>query len=184
MANERETTEDAIAGDIIGIPNHGQIRLGDSFTEGERIQFTGLPIFAPEFLKTVRSLDPMKSKHLEKALTQFAEEGMSKLFKPIIGSGWIVGVVGMLQFDVLESRINDEYGLPVRFENSAFTSARWLKGEYEEIEKLSAENKNQMAIDHDHDPVFLSRIQWDIDRVKRDYPQIELVDKKEMRITS
>ena len=180
MANERGIAEDAIAGDIIGIPNHGQIRLGDSFTEGEHIQFTGLPIFAPEFLKTVTSLDPMKSKHLEKALTQFAEEGMSKLFKPVIGSGWVVGVVGVLQFDVLESRIKEEYGLPVRFENSAFTSARWLKGNIEEIEKLTAANKSHMAVDHDNDPVFLTRLQWDIDRVTRDFPLLQLIDTKEM----
>ena len=180
MANERETAEDARAGDIIGIPNHGQIRLGDSFSEGEKIQFTGLPIFAPEFLKTVISLDPMKSKHLEKALVQFAEEGMSKLFKPIIGSGWVVGVVGVLQFDVLESRIKEEYGLPVRFETSAFTSARWVKGDINEIDRLSAANKSHMAIDHDQDHVFLTRLQWDIDRIRRDFPLLSLLDTKEM----
>lgn len=180
MANERETAENAIAGDIIGIPNHGQIRLGDSFSEGEKIQFTGLPIFAPEFLKTVTSLDPMKSKHLEKALAQFAEEGMSKLFKPIIGSGWVVGVVGVLQFEVLESRIKEEYGLPVRFESSSFTSARWVKGDIEEINRLTAANKSHMAVDHDEDPVFLTRLQWDIDRVTRDFPLLTLIDTKEM----
>ena len=181
MANEREIAEDAWAGDIIGIPNHGQIRLGDTFTEGETIQFTGLPTFAPELLKNIISLDPMKSKHLEKALTQFAEEGMSKLFKPTIGAGWIIGVVGSLQFDVLESRIQEEYGLPVRFENSAFTSARWIKGETEEIHKFSIANKSHMALDHDKDPVFLTRLQWDIDRVTRDYPTLTLLDIKEMQ---
>jgi peptide chain release factor 3 len=180
MANEREIAEDARAGDIIGIPNHGQIRLGDSFSEGEKLQFTGLPIFAPEFLKTVISLDPMKSKHLEKALTQFAEEGMSKLFKPLIGSGWVVGVVGILQFDVLESRIKEEYGLPVRFENSAFTSARWVDGDIEEINRLTNTNKGHMAVDHDQDPVFLTRLQWDIDRIKRDFPLLTLQNTKEM----
>ena len=180
MANERETAEEARAGDIIGIPNHGQIRLGDSFSEGEKIHFTGLPTFAPEFLKTVISLDPMKSKHLEKALTQFAEEGMSKLFKPLIGAGWVVGVVGVLQFDVLESRIKEEYGLPVRFDNSAFTSARWVKGDTDEIGRLSATNKSHMAMDHDHEPVFLTRLQWDIDRIKRDFPLLSLSDTKEM----
>ena len=181
MANEREIAEDAWAGDIIGIPNHGQIRLGDTFTEGETIQFTGLPTFAPELLKNIISLDPMKSKHLEKALTQFAEEGMSKLFKPTIGAGWIIGVVGSLQFDVLESRIQEEYGLPFRFENSAFTSARWIKGETEEIHKFSIANKSHMALDHDKDPVFLTRLQWDIDRVTRDYPTLTLLDIKEMQ---
>ena len=184
LANDRETAENAIAGDIIGIPNHGQIKLGDSFTEGEKIQFTGLPIFAPEFLRTVHSIDPMKSKHLEKALTQFAEEGMSKLFKPVIGSGWVVGVVGVLQFDVLKSRIKEEYGLPVNFEISAFSSARWLKGDKGEIERFTEANKSHIAIDHDRDPVYLIRMQWDIDRVKRDHPLIELADTKEMKFTS
>ena len=182
MANDGEIAESAIAGDIIGIPNHGQIRLGDSFTQGEKIQFTGLPVFAPEFLKTVRSLDPMKSKHLEKALTQFAEEGMSKLFKPQLGSGWVIGVVGTLQFDVLESRIKNEYGLTVRFEKSAFTSARWIRGDSEEIEKFSLANKSHMATDHDNDHVFLTRMQWDIDRVKRDHPGIDLVETKEINL--
>ena len=124
------------------------------YLEGEKIEFTGLPTFAPEMLKGVISLDPMKSKHLEKALTQFAEEGMSKLFKPLIGSGWVIGVVGALQFDVLESRIKEEYNLPVRFEGSPFTSARWIQGEPDEIAKFSSVNKIHMAVDHDQDPVF------------------------------
>ena len=130
----------------------------------------------------IYDLDPLKSKHLDKALTKFAEEGMSKVFKPTIGSGWIVGVVGILQFEVLESRIKDEYGLPVRFEETPFTSARWLRGENNEITRFIAANKNHIAIDHDKDPVFLTRIQWDIDRVKRDYPLIELIDNKEMNL--
>ena len=91
-----------------------------------------------------------------------------------------MGVVGVLQFDVLESRIKEEYGLPVKFQNSTFTSARWLKGEEKEISRLSEENKSHMAIDHDHNPVFLTRIQWDIDRVQRDYPLLKLVDNKEL----
>ena len=93
----------------------------------------------------------------------------------------MVGVVGVLQFEVLESRIKDEYGLPVKFENSSFTSARWLKGASQEIAKFSAENKSHMATDHDKDPVFLTRIQWDIDRVKRDYPFVQLLNTKEMK---
>ena len=128
LANERELAEDAWAGDIIGIPNHGQLRIGDALTEGETLRFTGIPSFAPELLQSVRATDPMKAKHLEKALTQFAEEGASKLFKPNIGSGWIVGVVGQLQFDVLASRIELEYGIPVRFEPTQYTSARWVTG--------------------------------------------------------
>jgi peptide chain release factor 3 len=111
LASDRELAEEAWAGDIIGIPNHGQLRIGDALTEGEGLRFTGIPSFAPELLQTCRAGDPLKAKHLDKALMQFAEEGAAKVFKPTIGSGFIVGVVGALQFEVLASRIELEYGL-------------------------------------------------------------------------
>lgn len=180
LANERELTEDAWAGDIIGIPNHGQLRIGDSLTEGETIRFTGIPSFAPELLQTVRAGDPLKAKHLEKALNQFAEEGAAKLFKPTIGTGFIVGVVGPLQFEVLASRIELEYGLPVRFEPTQFTSARWVSGPKEAVEAFVNANMGHMAEDHDGDPVYLTRLQWDIDRIERDYPDVTLTAVKEM----
>ena len=182
LANDREIAEDAWAGDIIGIPNHGQLRIGDALTEGEALRFTGIPSFAPELLQTVRAGDPMKAKHLEKALTQFAEEGASKLFKPDVGSGWIVGVVGPLQFDVLASRIELEYGLPVRFEPTQFTSARWVSGPRDKIDAFVKANKGHMAADHDGDPVYMTRLQWDIDRVTRDYPEIALTATKAMMV--
>jgi peptide chain release factor 3 len=182
LANDREIAEDAWAGDIIGIPNHGQLRIGDALSEGEELRFTGIPSFAPELLQNVRAGDPMKAKHLEKALTQFAEEGASKLFKPVFGSGWIVGVVGALQFDVLASRIELEYGLPVRFEPTQFTSARWISGPKDKIEAFIKANKGHMAEDHDGDPVYMTRLQWDIDRVERDYPDLTLTATKEMMV--
>ncbi len=182
LANDRELTEDAWAGDIIGIPNHGQLRIGDSLTEGEDIRFTGIPSFAPELLQTVRAGDPMKAKHLDKALNQFAEEGAAKVFKPEVGSGFIVGVVGQLQFEVLASRIELEYGLPVRFEPTQFTSARWVNGTQEAVDAFIAANKGHMATDHDGDPVYLTRLQWDIDRVERDYPDVKLTATKEMQV--
>jgi peptide chain release factor 3 len=182
LAADRELAEEAWAGDIIGIPNHGQLRIGDALTEGEALRFTGIPSFAPELLQTVRAIDPMKAKHLEKALMQFAEEGAAKVFKPMIGSGYIVGVVGALQFDVLASRIEQEYSLPVRFEGSNFTSARWISGDKAEIEKLVNVNKGHIARDSDGDLVFLTRLQWDIDRVVRDYPGAKLTATKEMMV--
>jgi len=182
LASDRELAEEAWAGDIIGIPNHGQLRIGDALTEGEALRFTGIPAFAPELLQSVRSGDPMKAKHLEKALTQFAEEGASKLFKPMVGAGWIVGVVGPLQFDVLASRIEAEYGLPVRFEPTQFTSARWVSGPREAVEAFARANRGHMAEDHDGDPVYMTRLQWDIDRVARDWPQIELTATKAMLV--
>jgi len=179
LAAERETAEDAWAGDIIGIPNHGQLRIGDALTEGEDLRFAGIPAFAPELLQSVRAGDPLKAKHLDKALTQLAEEGAAKLFRPEIGSGWIVGVVGQLQFDVLASRIEQEYGLPVRFEPTQFTSARWVSGPKDRLEAFAKANRGHMARDHDGDLVYMTRLQWDIDRVVRDWPEIALAATKE-----
>jgi peptide chain release factor 3 len=182
LASDRELAEEAWAGDIIGIPNHGQLRIGDTLTEGEALRVTGIPSFAPELLQGVRAGDPLKSKHLEKALMQFAEEGAAKVFKPSIGSGFIVGVVGQLQFEVLASRIEMEYGLPVRFEQSQFTSARWVSGDKQAIDKFVNVNKQHIAHDHDGDIVYLTRLQWDIDRVERDYPDLKLTATKEMMV--
>ncbi len=180
LAADRELAEEAWAGDIIGIPNHGQLRIGDTLTEGESLRFTGIPSFAPELLSNVRADDPMKAKHLDKALAQFAEEGAAKVFKPMIGAGFIVGVVGQLQFEVLASRIELEYGLPVRFEPSQFTSARWVAGPESEIDGFIAANKGHIARDNDGDVVYLTRLQWDIDRVERDHPDLTLSPTKEL----
>jgi len=182
LASDRELAEEAWAGDIIGIPNHGQLRIGDTLTEGEALRVTGIPSFAPELLQSCRAGDPMKAKHLEKALMQFAEEGAAKVFKPAFGSGFIVGVVGALQFEVLGSRIELEYGLPVRFEASQFTSARWVAGPREKVDAFAAANKAHIAHDHDGDIVYLTRMQWDIDRIERDYPDVTLQATKEMMV--
>ncbi|WP_340302495.1 peptide chain release factor 3 [Roseobacter sp. HKCCD7870] len=182
LAADRELAEEAWAGDIIGIPNHGQLRIGDALTEGEALRFTGIPSFAPELLQVARAGDPMKAKHLEKALMQFAEEGAAKIFKPQLGAGFIVGVVGALQFEVLASRIELEYGLPVRFEASQFTSARWVHGARDKVDAFATANKQHMAVDNDGDPVYLTRLQWDIDRVERDYPDVRLSATKELMV--
>jgi peptide chain release factor 3 len=182
LAADRELAEEAWAGDIIGIPNHGQLRIGDALTEGEALRFTGIPSFAPELLQVVRAGDPMKAKHLEKALMQFSEEGAAKVFKPMIGSGFIVGVVGALQFEVLASRIEQEYALPVRFEHSQFTSARWVSGAKADVDKFVNVNKGHIAVDNDGDMVYLTRLKWDIDRIERDHPELRLTATKEMMV--
>ncbi|MFZ5963801.1 peptide chain release factor 3 [Thalassococcus sp. BH17M4-6] len=182
LAADRELAEEAWAGDIIGIPNHGQLRIGDTLTEGENLRVSGIPSFAPELLQSVRAGDPMKAKHLEKALMQFAEEGAAKVFKPAFGSGFIVGVVGALQFEVLGSRIEMEYGLPVRFEGSQFTSARWVHGPKDKVDAFMAANKQHIGHDNDGDIVYLTRLQWDIDRIARDYPDVTLSNTKEMMV--
>jgi len=182
LAADRELAEEAWAGDIIGIPNHGQLRIGDTLTEGEALRVTGIPSFAPELLQACRAGDPLRSKHLEKALMQFAEEGAAKVFKPAFGSGFIVGVVGALQFEVLGARIELEYGLPVRFEPSQFTSARWVTGPRDKIDAFIAANRQHIAHDHDGDVVYLTRLQWDIDRIARDFPDLTLSATKEMMV--
>ncbi|WP_036180932.1 peptide chain release factor 3 [Palleronia rufa] len=182
LASDRELAEEAWAGDIMGIPNHGQLRIGDTLTEGESLRVQGIPSFAPELLQNCRAGDPMKAKHLDKALMQFAEEGAAKVFRPMLGAGFIVGVVGALQFEVLASRIELEYGLPVRFEASQFTSARWVSGPRDKVESFAQANKGHMATDNDGDLVFLTRLQWDIDRVERDHPDLTLSATKEMMV--
>ena len=126
FAQEREVVDEAWPGDIIGIPNHGILRVGDTLTESEDLVFTGIPNFAPEILRRVRLFDAMKAKHLKRALESLAEEGVTQVFKPLIGAQWTVGVVGNLQLDVLKSRLHAEYGLDVDLEASPYETARWI----------------------------------------------------------
>ena len=183
LANDREIADVAWAGDIIGIPNHGQLRIGDTLTEGEPLKVTGIPSFAPELLQTCRAGDPLKAKlRAEDICRDFLKKVPHHVFKPSIGSGFIVGVVGALQFEVLASRIELEYGLPVRFEASQFTSARWVSGPKALIEEFINNNQSQTGRDNDGDLVYLTRIQWDIDRVERDFPEIKLSKTKELMI--
>ncbi|RUY76006.1 EF-Tu/IF-2/RF-3 family GTPase, partial [Mesorhizobium sp. M7A.F.Ca.CA.001.10.2.1] len=129
FARTRVTADEAFAGDVVGIPNHGTLRIGDTLTEGEEILFRGVPNFAPEILRRVRLGDAMKAKKLKEALHQMAEEGVVQLFSPEDGSPAIVGVVGALQLDVLKERLNFEYTLPVEFEMSRFSVCRWISAD-------------------------------------------------------
>ena len=126
FARTRITADEALAGDVVGIPNHGTLRIGDTLTEGEDILFRGVPNFAPEILRRVRLDDAMKAKKLKEALQQMAEEGVVQLFLPDDGSPAIVGVVGALQIDVLKERLSVEYTLPVDFEMARFSVCRWI----------------------------------------------------------
>lgn len=126
MASSREQVEEAYAGDIIGLPNHGNMQIGDSFSEGEMLQFTGIPYFAPDFFRSVRIRNPIKVKQLHKGLQQLGEEGAVQVFKPLDGGDLILGAVGMLQFDVVASRLQGEYGVDAMFEGTSTSSARWV----------------------------------------------------------
>jgi len=126
MASSREQVEEAYAGDIIGLPNHGNMQIGDSFSEGELLQFTGIPYFAPDFFRSVRIRNPLKVKQLHKGLQQLGEEGAVQVFKPMDGGDLVLGAVGVLQFDVVASRLQGEYGVDAMFEGTSITSARWV----------------------------------------------------------
>jgi peptide chain release factor 3 len=180
LAQDRELAEEAWAGDIIGIPNHGKLRVGDTLTEGENLHFAGLPSFAPELLQTVRPEDPVRGKHLGKALTQLAEEGAASVFKTHLGSTWIVGVVGSLQFDVLADRVRTEYDLPVRFEGTQLYTARWVEADDpRELKRFREENRPSLADDHTGATVFLARNAWHLERAEKDYPQLRFLKIKE-----
>jgi peptide chain release factor 3 len=180
FARERELAEEAFPGDIIGIPNHGQLRVGDALSEGETIRFTGIPNFAPEILMRVRLGDPLRAKHLKKALEDMAEEGVTQVFRPRIGADWIVGVVGQLQLDVLRTRLSAEYNLPIEFEPAPFVTARWCDAaDHKELERFVASKKASLADDRDGNPVYMARNAWDLNRVQEDFPQIRFTATRE-----
>jgi peptide chain release factor 3 len=156
FARDRQLAETAVAGDVVGIPNHGTLRIGDTLTEDESLQFLGVPAFAPEILRRVRLDDAMKAKKLRQALKELAEEGVVQLFRPADGSPAIVGVVGVLQLDVLAARLAGEYGVAVGLEPTPFTQARWIFGEKAELARFVAGQRSAMAEDVDGDPVFLA----------------------------
>ncbi|MGA1857525.1 peptide chain release factor 3 [Azospirillum sp. 11R-A] len=180
LARDREVAEEAWPGDIMGIPNHGSLRIGDTLTEGEDLRFTGVPSFAPELLQRVRPDDPMRVKHLRKALEHFAEEGASQVFKPLTGADWVVGVVGQLQFEVLASRIEAEYGIAARFEGAGLDAARWVETDDKvQLEKFIELNRSALAEDHDGALVFLARNAWHLNRAQEDFPALRFLKTRE-----
>ncbi|HJU17407.1 MAG TPA: peptide chain release factor 3 [Stellaceae bacterium] len=180
LARERNLAEEAWPGDIIGIPNHGSLRIGDTLSERADLRVTGIPSFAPEILQRIRPLDPMKSKHLRHALEQLAEEGVTRVFKPAQGGDWIVGVVGPLQLDVLAARLRDEYDLAARLEAAPFQMARWLAAEgREDIEHFRNRHPSASAEDHDGVPVFLARNAWDLRTTIEEWPALRFMATRE-----
>ncbi|MBI1327186.1 MAG: peptide chain release factor 3 [Alphaproteobacteria bacterium] len=179
MASDREMVDEAFAGDVIGLPNHGNLRIGDVLTEGEKLTFPGIPSFAPEYMRRVLADDPMKAKHLSNALEQLAEEGVARVFKPLVDSTYIVGVVGPLQFDILADRIRTEYNIPIHFEDTALYAARWVKAEDSaKLKNFIDSNRMAVANDHDGDPVFLARNAWHLGDAQEKNSEIRFVANK------
>jgi peptide chain release factor 3 len=179
FASDRELAEDAFAGDVIGIPNHGVLRVGDSLSESGSLRFAGLPNFAPEILQRVRVKDPLKAKHLKKALESLAEEGVTQLFRPTMGADFIVGAVGQLQFEVMADRLANEYQLEVIFEASPYADARWTLGDKADLEDFQGKHRMQMATDIDDQPVFLAKTSWETNYVAERYPKVRFERSKE-----
>ncbi|HLU91670.1 MAG TPA: peptide chain release factor 3 [Pedomonas sp.] len=174
FAQDRELADEAMPGDIIGIPNHGTLRVGDTLTEGEELRFTGIPNFAPDILRRVQLGDPLRVKAMRQALQDLAEEGVIQVFRPAIGSNWIVGVVGQLQLEVLASRALAEYKVEIKFEDSPFDVARWVSSaDPAALKRFMEDNRSDMAEDRDGHPVFMARSQWRLDRAAEDYKDIK-----------
>ncbi|WP_022723489.1 peptide chain release factor 3 [Rhodopseudomonas sp. B29] len=158
FAQDRSVADEAFAGDVVGIPNHGTLRIGDTLTEGEDVTFVGVPSFAPEIVRRVRLTDAMKAKKLKEALQQMSEEGVVQVFRPRDGAPALVGVVGPLQLDVLKARLAAEYQLPVDFEVSEFQLARWIASDdRKKLDAFIAANGSSIADDVDGDPVYLAK---------------------------
>jgi peptide chain release factor 3 len=182
FAQDRALAEEAHAGDVVGIPNHGTLRIGDTLTEGEDLNFVGVPSFAPEILRRVRLPDAMKAKKLKQALQEMAEEGVVQVFRPTDGSPALVGVVGPLQLDVLRVRLGDEYALEVNWDVAEFQLARWISAEDRKtLDQFVANHRAAIAEDLDGDLVFLARNAFNLDYTAQHSPGIVFTDVKDTR---
>ncbi len=181
FARDRQIADEAFAGDVVGIPNHGTLRIGDTLSEEEDINFVGVPYFAPEILRRVRLDDAMKAKKLRQALQELAEEGVVQLFRPQDGSPPIVGVVGTLQLDVLIARLQGEYGVGIGFEGVPYALARWISGEKGAVERFCQVQRTAMADDVDGDPVFLASSTFSLRRVAEANEALTFRDIKDIR---
>jgi len=181
FAQDRAIADEAYAGDVVGIPNHGTLRIGDTLTDGEELNFVGVPSFAPEILRRVRLPDAMKAKKLRQALQEMAEEGVVQVFRPRDGSPALVGVVGPLQLDVLKERLKAEYGLEVGFDTSEFQLARWISGERKDMDAFIAANGAGLAEDLDGDLVYLARNQFYLDYTRERAGGVRFDDIKDVR---
>lgn len=182
FAQDRSIADEAFAGDVVGIPNHGTLRIGDTLTEGEDIKFMGVPMFAPEILRRVKLGDPMKAKKLKEALQQMAEEGVVQVFRPLDGAPAMVGVVGSLQLDVLKVRLKDEYGLDIGFDQPEFQLARWIScDDDKKLNDFVQANYSSCAEDLDGDKVFMARNQFILDYTGERTPGIVFNDIKDVK---
>nr|WP_320114112.1 peptide chain release factor 3 [uncultured Desulfuromonas sp.] len=173
MAQDRSHVEEAYAGDIIGVHNHGTIKIGDTFTIKEPLKFVGIPSFAPEHFRRVRLKNPLKTKQLDKGLVQLAEEGAVQLFRPLLGSDYILGAVGVLQFDVIMSRLQAEYSVDAVYESIDYATARWVTcDDKKKMEEFEKQNRSQLARDAEGNLSFLASSEWRLQHTIEQWPDV------------
>jgi peptide chain release factor 3 len=178
LSQRRELLDEAFAGDIIGIPNHGVLQLGDTLTEGEPLQFTGLPFFAPEMFRSVEVADPLKTKQLKAGLTQLGEEGAIQVFRPVAGTVLLLGAVGQLQFEVVAHRLEHEYGCKARITPARYSIARWVTcdaadGGDKELQRFIDGNAHRMAHDAVNAPTILVEYAPELRAIESNWPKIK-----------
>jgi len=180
MAQERANVEEAWPGDIIGLHNHGTIKIGDTFTAKEELKFTGIPNFAPEHFRRVLLKNPLKMKQLQKGLVQLAEEGAIQVFRPLIGSDYVMGAVGVLQFEVTMARLKNEYGVDAIYEPVNFQAARWIRcGDKKKLTEFERKNQEALAYDAEGFLTFLAPSEWMLNYHKEKWPDIEFMKTRE-----
>jgi peptide chain release factor 3 len=180
MASDREIVETAWPGDVIGIHNHGTISIGDSFSEGEVLHFTGIPNFAPELFRRARLRDPLKLKQLQKGLAQLSEEGATQFFRPLMSNDLVLGAVGTLQFDVVAYRLKDEYGVDASFEPVQVSTARWIRcDDPRKLEEFREKNAMNLAIDAAGELVYLAPTRVNLQLAQERAPAVSFLATRE-----
>ncbi len=180
MASEREQVEEAWPGDIIGLHNHGTIQIGDTFTQGENLKFTGIPNFAPELFRLVRLKDPLKAKALQKGLLQLSEEGATQVFRPLNSNELVLGAVGALQFDVVAYRLKAEYSVTCSYENVQIVTARWIQAsDLKRLEEFKTKNFDNLALDHNDNLTYLAPTRVNLNLTMERWPEIEFLATRE-----
>ncbi|MBS1137840.1 MAG: peptide chain release factor 3 [Proteobacteria bacterium] len=173
MANERVASADAVAGDIIGIHNHGQLQIGDTLTEGEALGYKGIPYFAPELFRVARPRDPFKAKQLQKGLHELGEEGAIQVFETTHGNTLLLGAVGPLQFEIVAQRLAAEYKVDALYDPATISTARWLTFPDETTRRnFEREQAGSMATDVDHNPVFLASNKYNLQVTMERWPKV------------
>ena len=180
MAGDRSHVEEAYPGDILGLHNHGTIQIGDTFTQGEMMKFTGIPNFAPELFRRIRLKDPLKQKQLLKGLVQLSEEGAVQVFRPISNNDLIVGAVGVLQFDVVVSRLKSEYNVEAVYESVNVATARWVEcADAKKFEEFKRKNESQLALDGGDNLAYIATSMVNLRLAQERYPDVQFHQTRE-----